>query len=80
MLQGEIRDAQSRKLLGGVEVRLPEYDMKQTTGATGKYRFEIPAPDATSIKLRATKAGYGDLNLDLPPGPHLNVNQMRRNP
>jgi hypothetical protein len=78
LLQGEILDAQTREPLAGVEVRLPEYDLMKTTGVTGKYRFEVPALNATSIKLRATKAGYHALNLDLPLGDHLNVHPMRR--
>ena len=80
MVQGEILDAQTREPLAGVEVRLPEYEMEKTTDETGKYHFKIAAPDAASIKLRAAKAGYHVLNLDLPPGDHLNVHQMRRKP
>jgi eukaryotic-like serine/threonine-protein kinase len=80
VLQGEILDAQTREPLAGVEVRLPEYELEKTTGETGKYHFQIAAPDAASIKLRAMKAGYHVLNLDLPPGDHLNVHQMRRKP
>lgn len=80
VLQGEILDAQTREPLAGIEVRLPEHDLETTTGVTGKYHFEIPAASATRIKLRATKEGYDVLNLDLPPGDHLNVHQMRRNP
>lgn len=80
VLQGEILDAQTREPLAGVEVRLPEYELEKTTDETGKYHFKIAAPDATSIKLRAAKTGYHVLNLDLPPGNHLNVHQMRRKP
>lgn len=82
LLQGEVFDAQTQEPLAGVEVRLPEYDLKQATGETGKYLFKIKvsAPDAARVKLRATKAGYHVLNLDLPLGDHLNVHQMRRNP
>lgn len=79
LLQGEILDAQTREPLAGVEVRLPEYELEKTTDETGQYHFKIAAPDATSIKLRATKEGYQVLNLDLPLGDHLNVHQMRRN-
>jgi len=78
--QGEILDAETREPLAGVEIQLPEYDLTKTTGATGKYRFEVPISSAASIKLRAMKAGYQVLNLDLPLGDHLNVHQMRRNP
>jgi hypothetical protein len=79
VLQGEILDARTREPMAGVEVWLPEYELEKTTDETGKYYFQIGAPDATNIKLRATKAGYHVLNLDLPPGDHLNVHQMRRN-
>ena len=78
-LQGEILDAQTREPLVGVQVQLPEYDLEATTGVTGKYRFDVPEENATRIKLRATKKGYRTLNLDLPPGDHLNVHQMWRN-
>jgi serine/threonine protein kinase len=80
VLQGEILDAETREPLSRVEVRLPEYELEKTTDQTGKYHFKIAAPDGTSIKLRATKAGYHELNLDLPLGNHLNVHQMRRAP
>lgn len=80
MLQGEILDAETREPLAGVAVRLPEYELEKTTGENGKYLFKIAAPEAASIKLRATKAGYHVLNLDLPLGDHLNVHQMRRAP
>lgn len=80
VLQGEILDAETREPLAGVEVRLPEYDLAKKTGVAGKYRFEVPASNVTHVKLRATKAGYHVLNLDLPLGDHLNVHQMRRNP
>lgn len=80
VLRGEILDVRTGEPLAGVDVRLPEYDLEKTTDEAGQYQFKIAAPNATSIKLRATKMGYRALNLDLPPGDHLNVHQMRKNP
>lgn len=80
VLRGEILDAETKAPLAGVEIQLPEYRLEQTTGKDGQYQFKIPKPGVTSIKVRATKAGYRALNLDLPPGDHLNPHQMWRIP
>lgn len=80
VLRGEILDARTGEPLAGVEVQLPEYDLESPTDKAGQYLFDVPATGATSIKLRAIKTGYRLLNLDLPPGDHLNVHRMWRNP
>jgi hypothetical protein len=79
-LRGEILDAQTGDPLAGAEVRLPEYDLETSIGKAGQYYFAVTMPGAASNKLRAMKAGYRPLNLDLPPGDHLNVHRMWRSP
>jgi hypothetical protein len=80
VLRGEILDAQTGEPLAGVEVQLPEYDLERTTDKAGQYSFEVSVSGVASIKLRAMKTGYRLLNLDLPPGDHLNVHKMWRSP
>jgi hypothetical protein len=79
-LHGEILEARTGEPLAGVVVQLPEYRIEQTTGKDGQYSFEIPEVGAASIKLRAMKTGYSLLDLDLPPGDHLNPHRMWRSP
>lgn len=80
ILRGEILEAQTGEPLAGVTVQLPEYRIEQTTGKDGQYSFEVPVVGAPSIKLRAMKPGYRLLDLDLPPGDHLNAHRMWRSP
>jgi SEFIR domain len=68
VLQGEILDAETRRPLPGVLVRLPDLDLEDTTDGNGKYRFEVAVRAGTQVRLRATKDGYESINVDPPAG------------
>lgn len=80
VLRGEILDAETGEPLARVDVELPEYHLERPTDKIGQYSFDIPGPAPAGIKLRAMKKGYRSLNLDPPPGDHLNVHKMWRTP
>ena len=80
VLRGEILDAYTAEPLPGVSVQLPEYRQEKNTDRSGQYRFDLRGEKQPRlVKLRATKKGYIQLNLDLAPeANHLNTDRMRR--
>jgi hypothetical protein len=56
-LSGVIRD-ETGQGLSGVEVVLPEFELKDTTDENGSFTFRVKAPTQHAVKLIARKAGY----------------------
>ena len=44
--------------LGGVEITLPEFNLKYMTDRDGRFTFQVKAPQQRHVRLIARKDGY----------------------
>ena len=56
-LAGVIWD-ENGETLGGVEVTLPEFNLKHVTESNGRFSFQVKAPQQRHVRLIARKDGY----------------------
>ncbi|MBK8277796.1 MAG: TIR domain-containing protein [Nitrospira sp.] len=57
-LAGMVLDEATGEPLSGVDVSLPDFDMKKTTGADGSFYFRVTSQKEASTKFMAQKNGY----------------------
>jgi TIR domain len=76
ILRGEILDSRTHKPLPDVVVSVPRFHLVQRTDHDGQYIFILPEPEPGPVRLRASKAGYTDLNVDMAPSESLNTSHL----
>jgi len=57
-LAGMVLDEATGEPLSGVDVSLPDFDMKKTTGGDGSFQFRVTSQKEASTKFMAQKNGY----------------------